>query len=88
MVDLKEHLCTEIKNVIKLPREGTWHRQGEYIYVKYAKTPWRENHKQCKGVALLDTGELIYYWNNQLNNLKYTDMVCVGKGRHHHVEQL
>ena len=39
------------------------------------------------GVAMLISGELVYYWNNKKNPTEYDGMYCVGKGRHHHVEK-
>lgn len=87
MLGLEEHLCTEIKNVIKLSGEDKYHESGEYIYVstepkkKWASGPW-------VGVALLNTGKLVYYWTNRDGVTNLSDAVCVGKGRHHHVEQL
>lgn len=87
MVDIKEHLCTEIKNVIKLPGEDRYPEGGEYIYVSTKpKKKWLDG--SYVGVALLNTGQLIYYWTNK-DCIEYMyDVVWVGKGRHHHVEQL
>ena len=87
MLGLEEHLCTEIKNVIKLSGEDKYHESGEYIYVSTEpKKKWYSG--SYVGVALLNTGQLVYYWNNRDCIKHLYDAVCVGKGRHHHVEQL
>ena len=82
---IKNNLCTEIKNVIKTLGESTYHEYGEYIFVKNKPEKW--GNDDYIGVAMLISGELVYYWNNKKNPTEYNGMYCVGKGRHHHVEK-
>lgn len=89
--DYKHLLCTEPKNVYI--HEDMSDRRPQFIYVKLHEQPsgqvWSKGNLYGQHVALLETGELVYYRDSGSTDHYFGYGDCtIGKGVYHHSERI